>query len=273
MYRILQVPENLKITGLYTAFRHTFGPDFRFRGEVHDFWELVCVIDGEINVAADNKIFYLTKGQAILHSPMQFHNITAVGGATSTIGVFSFSGENIPNLQDQIFEIRDISVVKNLLELAKKHYHIRRGFSIRAPKSSDISHLIYVKRLELFLLELAENLTHLEVTHSRSARNYSLITETINDNIDKRLSVGELAVLCNMSAINLQKTFSKYSGVGVMEYFNRAKMRKADMLLKEGLSVKETALSLGFNDQNYFSTVFKRIMGRTPTHNGIRTKK
>ena len=75
----------------------------------------------------------------------------------------------------------------------------------------------------------------------------------------------ELAFLCNMSAINLQKIFSRYAGVGVMEYFNRVKMRKATELLEEGLSVKETALRLGFHDQNYFSTVFKRIIGVAPS--------
>ena len=68
-----------------------------------------------------------------------------------------------------------------------------------------------------------------------------------------------------MSEINLQKTFSRYAGVGIMEYFNRIKMRKATELLVEGLSVKETALKLGFHDQNYFSTMFKRITGHTPS--------
>ena len=34
--------------------------------------------------------------------------------------------------------------------------------------------------------------------------------------------------------------------------------------LQEGKSVKETAHLLGFNDQNYFSTVFKRITGTPP---------
>ena len=67
-----------------------------------------------------------------------------------------------------------------------------------------------------------------------------------------------------MSNINLQKTFSKYAGVGVMEYFNRAKMQRATEVLRLGASVKEAALQVGFHDQNYFSTVFKRITGRSP---------
>ena len=49
-----------------------------------------------------------------------------------------------------------------------------------------------------------------------------------------------------------------------MEYFNRLKIEKAKQYLKEGNSVKETALRLGFYDTNYFSTVFKRITGNSP---------
>lgn len=268
MHRVLEIQENPKITGIYTAFSQDLGPHFKFKGEIHDFYELVCVTEGTISVAADNKIFSLKKGQAILHPPMQFHNITALGNEKSAITVFSFSGENIPKLQNKVFEIGDISKTKTLLELAKKHYIIRHKFSIKEPKNIGNSHLIYVKNLELFLLELANNNEENSRSHSHSAENYSFIVKTINSNIDKRISVTELAELCNMSAINLQKTFSKYAGVGVKEYFNRIKMQKAIELLDKGMSVKQTALLLGYEDQNYFSTVFKRITGNTPSSVG-----
>ena len=130
MHRKYKVEKNPKITEIYTAFSKDFGPEFRFRGEIHDFWELVCVTSGQISVAADSQIFTLRKGQAILHSPMQFHNITAMGNTSSSISVFSFSGEDIPKLQNQICEIRDLSAVKNLVELAIKNYKVSYGYSI-----------------------------------------------------------------------------------------------------------------------------------------------
>jgi AraC-like DNA-binding protein len=42
-------------------------------------------------------------------------------------------------------------------------------------------------------------------------------------------------------------------------------MQKAVEYLRQGLSVKETALRVGFSDQNYFSTAFKRIIGHAPS--------
>ena len=265
MHRIFKIENNPKIYGIYTAFAQKIAPDFRFRGESHDFWELLCVTEGQISVTADDNVFTLKKGQAILHSPMQFHNITAMGSTQSVIAVFSFSGENIPNLQNRVFEVEDLSKIKTLLELANKYFVIRHRFSIKEPKRNDNSHLIYVKYLELFLLELENTLSSNGKAPSQSAENYSLIVNVLNNNLDKRFSVTELASLCNMSEINLQKTFSRYAGVGVMEYFNRKKMQKASDLLKNGASVKQAALQVGFHDQNYFSTVFKRIIGYPPS--------
>lgn len=265
MHKVLPIEKNPIITGVYTAFSQSFGPDFKFKGEIHDFYELVCVTEGSVEIAADNKIFILKKGQAILHPPMQFHNVAAMGSGTSSIAIFSFSGENIPPLENKVFEISDISETKTLLELVKKHFVLKYKFSIKEPKSEGLSHLVYVKNLELFLIKLANNNEEKSRSHSQSAENYSFITKTINANLDKRITITELASLCNMSAINLQKTFSKYAGVGVMEYFNRIKMQKAIEYLESGLSVKQTALLLGFEDQNYFSTVFKRITGNTPS--------
>lgn len=266
--RGVDIEGNPHITRVITAFRKEFGPDFRFRGESHDFWELVCVIKGHISVAADSRIFELKKGQAILHTPMQFHNITALGYDNSEIAVFTFTGENIPEIGNQVCEIQDISKVKQLAESARKNYNFDNSICITEPLDESGNHLVYAKRLELFLLELALGLGYEGQTVSQRAKNYSIIVNTLNANVERRLTVGQLAKECNMSSINLQKTFSYYAGIGVMEYFNRIKMNRAAEYLKGGLSVKETAHILGFEDQNYFSTVFKRITGHAPTDFG-----
>ncbi|MBQ5633756.1 MAG: AraC family transcriptional regulator [Clostridia bacterium] len=42
------------------------------------------------------------------------------------------------------------------------------------------------------------------------------------------------------------------------------KIRRAIIMMNAEKSVKEIASELGFYDQNYFSTVFKRITGKSP---------
>jgi glucosamine-6-phosphate deaminase len=52
--------------------------------------------------------------------------------------------------------------------------------------------------------------------------------------------------------------------MGVSTYFTEMKMRYAAEQLREGKRVGEIAAELGYYDQNYFSTAFRRMMGVSP---------
>ena len=99
---------------------------------------------------------------------------------------------------------------------------------------------------------------------SQSVSSYARIISILDKNISKRLTLEEIASLCNMSVSSLKKNFSKYSQTGIIKYFNLMKINHAKALLMAGKSVKETANMLGFEDQNYFSTMFKRLTNQSP---------
>ena len=125
---------------------------------------------------------------------------------------------------------------------------------------------VAVKKLEIFLIEtISQKLTGEVTVKSRMAENYTTIVNVLENNIDKNLSIPEIAKMCRMSEINLKKTFSRYSGMGVMKYFNRLKVTTAISMIKSGMSVAEVASGLGFANQNYFSTVFRRVTGYPPS--------
>ena len=123
-----------------------------------------------------------------------------------------------------------------------------------------------IKRWELYLLGLIGQKKQLpQEAHSGPARNYAAIVKVLEDHIHENLSVEEIAQLCNMSPASVKQTFSRYAGMGIINYFNRLKVETAVNMLRSGSSVQETAAALGFSSQNYFSTVFKRILGKPPT--------
>jgi len=86
----------------------------------------------------------------------------------------------------------------------------------------------------------------------------------LEEHVEERLTVAEVARLCSMSESAIKKTFTRYAGIGMMAYFNQMKMRRAARLMEEGMSVRQAAAAVGFSDQNYFSTVFKRTTGAAP---------
>ena len=52
-----------------------------------------------------------------------------------------------------------------------------------------------------------------------------------------------------------------------IEYLTEIRINKAKTLLSQGneTSMKEICLSCGYQDPNYFSRIFKKTVGQTPT--------
>lgn len=64
----------------------------------------------------------------------------------------------------------------------------------------------------------------------------------------------------------LSQLFGKYNELGFSEYINTCKVNEAKRLLDDGnLKVYEVADRLGFESSFYFSKVFKRVEGISPS--------
>lgn len=81
-----------------------------------------------------------------------------------------------------------------------------------------------------------------------------------------RLTVPALAAMCNMTTITFMRTFKRENGSTVLAYLNRYRIATAKQRLAEpSTSIKEIALSCGFDDISYFSRVFRKFEGVPPT--------
>ncbi len=268
-----EIREVFQIRKICTAFSQVCDSSYFFEGETHNFWEIVVVLDGEIGITSGSDVFLLKKGQAIIHAPMEFHRLWSEGGSCPKILIFSFEAVNVPNYSLKLFEIKDIAEAEGILKDIEASFTFNGGWVKKAKDGSLLKAQIALKRLEIFLLDmLSQRPVQKTAVKSCSAKNYNTIVMLLENNIDKNLTVCDVAKMCGMSEINLKKTFSRYAGIGVMQYFNRLKVAEAISLLKNGKSVKEIAAELGFSNQNYFSTVFKRITGYAPTYYGRNAK-
>ena len=267
MYGHVDTTDTFRIKALHTAFEERFSSSYYFAGEYHNFWEMVIVSDGELGVTAGSDVFVLKKGQAVIHEPMEFHRLWSEGESCPNIVLFSFSADGMPKYSSKIFKITDLKVPIEILAQIKDTFEIS-GLSVMNIKEEEkVSYQIALKNLEIFILStVSQKIKKDDTIKSRTAKNYTAIVNVMENNIDKNLSVAEIADMCNMSEINLKKTFSRYSGMGVMAYFNKLKITASVSMLRNGMTVQETADALGFANQNYFSTVFKRIMGNPPTY-------
>ncbi len=89
--------------------------------------------------------------------------------------------------------------------------------------------------------------------------------------LDRPLQVATLAALVNISPSHFFALFKRLTGCAPMDYFTRLRMGRAgDLLATTSMSVKEVAAVLGYDDQFYFSRVFKSINGVSPREYRVR---
>jgi len=90
-------------------------------------------------------------------------------------------------------------------------------------------------------------------------------------NLDAPLRMSALSKLAGTSASNFYHLFKLATGYTPNDFFIRARMGRACELLREtNLSVKQVAAVLGYNDQFYFSRLFKSVNGVPPREYRLR---
>jgi len=93
----------------------------------------------------------------------------------------------------------------------------------------------------------------------------SACLEVLN-NIENDISVKTVSENLFISKAYLSEKFKKVTGVSLSDYINMVKMERAKYLLTAtSMKTYEIADSLGYKDHEYFSKVFKKYAGLSPT--------
>ncbi|PKJ52621.1 helix-turn-helix domain-containing protein [Bacillus sp. SN10] len=87
----------------------------------------------------------------------------------------------------------------------------------------------------------------------------------INNNIYHEISLNALADFLEVNPTYLSKLFKKEVGIPLSQYIQRERIEEAKKLLTlTSYSLSDICLWLNFNDQSYFTRVFKKITEMTP---------
>ena len=87
----------------------------------------------------------------------------------------------------------------------------------------------------------------------------------IYNNLNRSLTVAELAERENLNAEYFSRLFVNETGKKVSDFITEVKMKTAqNMLAHSEYSILEISMSLGYSSQSFFSTVFKKYCGMTP---------
>lgn len=112
--------------------------------------------------------------------------------------------------------------------------------------------------------------------HSGEEQPDDVIAHTISmmqDRLDKVITLQELSDYAGLSVSHFSAVFREKTGYSPIEYFNHLKIQKAcQYLMFSSATVKEISNRLGVEDQYYFSRMFSKLMGMSPSEYRNRNK-
>jgi len=107
------------------------------------------------------------------------------------------------------------------------------------------------------------------VRTSRSARKSDLVKIAllyINEHYQEDVTLDDVSDYVGVTPQHLSKVFKEETGYKYVDFLTNLRINKAKEYLLEGnRTIKEICYMVGLNDPNYFSRVFKKTVGKSPT--------
>ena len=107
------------------------------------------------------------------------------------------------------------------------------------------------------------------ITTKREEQTSGLIFKAktyIEENYSKDISLDDVSRIVDISPYYFSKLFKEETGENFIEYVTNRRIEKAKELLEHSsLNIKCICVDTGYSDPNYFSRIFKKQVGVTPT--------
>lgn len=208
-----------------------------------------------------SKQIQVKKGTIVIYKPNEPQLFTELN-ENSTRYWIHFLGYGIPEI------LSDCDLNKNRFYMISNTKSIEPIFLkiINEMQSSSRCKIIKCNSYLLDLLSEIARLIHGDSNNSKIITRLSPALNTINTNYQKDLKIDNLAELCLMSKYHFIRSFKSLTGLTPYVYLTNVRITAAKDLLKStNIKISNIANSVGIPDQLYFSKLFKKHTGLTPS--------
>lgn len=239
-----------------------------FEEHTHDYIELVCQLQGDIEHIVNNHRFKVKNHQLIVIGQNDTHqNIEA-----DSVSVIILLSEKYLNniLLESAFD-RTVFDIKNYLATAapvvismnqQMIYLIQQLYDNYQSRSS----AYYIRQrllISQFLLEFEQQATDFR---QQVPKNQNDVVTYIFKNI-KNASLNDYAELVHYSPVTVGARIKKQYGVSFSELVKQIRLKMAaDLLVQSDKSVELVMLEIGYNNKTYFYTNFKQTYNLSPAN-------
>jgi len=257
----------LSIDTLYSAMVSDFQGDFFTQGEAHDMWDMSCILSGSAGITSGTHVYECRKGDAIVIPGGVFHTAWAMNNDYVRLLTVSFTGEWLNRfVPGGKFTLNKKEMM--LVEiLADKTRELCPDIDPADAEMSREDEQILKNLIEIIVLSLNQRRDETEknAPDGSAPTRFTAIAGYMKEHVCDPLDVDRICTDCSIGRSALKELFRRYTGSGVIKYYNYLRLRHIIKLLGEGMQMSEISDRMNFSSQNYLSSFFKRETGMTPS--------
>ncbi len=270
----------IQIHKIVTIHDFDFDDTFSFEGESHDFWELAYITKGTIIYAHEQGETVVSEGEIFFTAPNKFHASRALNSAPGCVNItFECNSAAMKSFENYHAKLdkKLLPFLNNIVAESKVSYDIpKNAVSLNKLTKKESQRLgseqLIRTYLEQFLIMLLRSLTESEelfVFPSKESMQHHLAEDVkayVEKNITAVIRTEDVCAHLGYSKTYVSKIFHTFCGDTIAHYVTERKIEKAKTLFAEKkMNVTEVSDYLGFDNPQYFSRVFKRVTGLSPT--------
>ncbi|WP_165444006.1 helix-turn-helix domain-containing protein [Lachnoclostridium sp. Marseille-P6806] len=286
-YRMTELERIIEIRALISVHYYEYKRNFSFEGEVHNFWEFICVDRGDVDITAGSKKIVLHKDEIAFHEPMEFHDVHTSPHSTPNLIVIAFDCPSpaMDYFRRKVLKINqeERTILASVIREARNCFSGRLDdpysdhLEMREDQEEGSQQMILLS-LTSFLIHLMRR-TRMEAVRrpahrlpskSTAINDADLQFEKIHNYLEGHLHESpSIEQICRDNLIGrsqLLSLFHKKTGHGVMRYFHEMKIDQAKTLIRRSnKQFSQIAAELGYSSICYFSRQFRVITDMSPS--------
>lgn len=214
-----------------------------------------CNYDGDYPADTEKKLF-----QMVAKADIE--------GARCQANIFfDWMMENYGEYKDDI-QVKVLEFVMTAEKEAFLHGGMTYGFRYRHDYLSQVTGSEGYEGLRRWFIDKITEVCH-NILRKQEEQTEGIVWKAkqyINENYAKDISLDDVSKVVNISPYYFSKVFKEEAGENFIEYLTRIRIGNAkESLRTTELSIKEICLMSGYGDPNYFSRIFKKYEGVTPS--------
>lgn len=249
--------------GTYHLYTRPKLPTWRPRGRM-DF-QLLYIASGKAHFHFDGKEKIVTAGHMVLYRPKEPQKYEYYGEDQTEVYWVHFTGNDVTNI------LRSYGLTKD-----KRVFYCGKGLDYQNHFRMMIQELQmcrehYSEMLEMHLREIFVMIhrhlqTSTKLNNSQIAEEIDMATIYFNEHYNEEISIEEYSENHHMSTSWFIRNFKQCTGSTPMQYILSKRIYNAEILLQDSTyNITEISQIVGYENPLYFSRIFKKTKGLSPS--------